>query len=169
MSDPALSIDPVEPDPTGQLLSEPQRRHLEVVLGMLERLMDLIDGMGQCPRRRSTSVLAVDVADVPAETFAALEPYLEAARAQVRHLTTSLSLRPQPRSTRQRLHALLIGEMVRLDDRADRMLRGFGEMHSAVPSLLDPSLGAIREALAAMQRLVDAAPNVAPHGEAPVR
>lgn len=169
MSDPALSVALVQPDPTDQHLSEPQRRHLEVVLGTLERLLDLIDGMAQSPRRRSTSVLAVDVADVPSKTFAALEPHLQAARAQVRHLTTNLSLRPQHRSTRQRLHALLIEEMVRLDERADRMLSGFGEMHPGVPSLLDPSLGAIREALAAMQRLVDAVSNVAPRGEAPVR
>lgn len=158
MSNSSVPVDPAASEPPDDLLSEPQRRHLEVVLGMLERLLDLIDGLAPSLWHRTASVLTVDVLDLPTETFAKLAPFRDTARAHVQYLTTRLGLRPQHRSIRQRLHTLLIGEMVRVETRADRMLRGFGPLHPDVPAVLDPSLGAIREALTAMQRLVDAAP-----------
>lgn len=167
MTDSYLSAHPAKSDATDLFLAEPDGRPLEVVLDMLERLVDLIYAVAHAHRRPFTGVLTVDVQDIPPEAFAALDPYLEVVRRHVRRLTASLALRRLHRPTRQRLHALLIGEMVRLDERADGMLSGFGHINPTVPTLLDLSLGAIRGALAAMPRLVDIAPNVSARSEAP--
>lgn len=175
MSEPPMSAVYDEPTPqpaeraksAAGYLSDPQRRHLEVVFGMLEQLLIMIEGLAHADARPSPTVLTVDVHNIPPETFAALAPYLEAVRGELRNVTARLALVPRHRSMRHVVHAHLVAEMVRLEERTDRMLRGFGALHPAIPELLDPSLGAMRDALAAMLRLVDVAPGAASAREAP--
>src|SRR5215207_1137969 len=112
-----------------RLLTDPQRRHFEVVLAKVEDALDEIDRLAQptAPesQRRALTVLADDLPpDFASRTAAASH----SARDRLADLAARLDLVPQRASRFRTVRALLISEIVRLQDSFSPALRGYGAL-----------------------------------------
>jgi hypothetical protein len=106
------------------LLNAHQRRHFEVVLGMLEDTLSRIEQLAQ--GGTSSSMLTIVEDDLPADFATRAAPQLAAVRERITSLADTLQLRPRRLSRRRTVRALLTAEVVRLEDSSAARLRGYG-------------------------------------------
>ncbi len=136
-------------------LSDGQRRHLTASLDLVEATLDelarLVGGSGgDSPRllRRQVDDLS------PALPSRGQEPIAQ-ARAVLAELVRALGLEPRPYSSRQALQALVLSSLVILEDCFAATLRAYGETDPGLPSVLDPALRRLHDALTAIGAALD--------------
>ena len=91
--------------------------------------------------------------DLPPTFADAARPYLTAVRERITRLTAELGLRSRTVSRARSIRALLIAEIVRLEDSTAEKLRGYGAVNPQVARELDPVLHELRELLASLAAL----------------
>jgi hypothetical protein len=149
-------------------LTEPQRRHLMVILDRIEAALAEIVSLATAPRSDGTLVL--DLPDLPADLLARVRPELNRVHRSILTLATRFDLDRQPRSRRRRSHALIGTAIVQAEDAKGAALRAYGPVEPSVVRELDPIMHEIGQALAAIAAAIGSdadSPGVAPEGEAP--
>lgn len=140
-----------QPSPTQQddnvILNEPQRRHFEVFLAMLENALEEIEGLASLPLKSSEDSVTVYDPDLPKAFCDQARSVISSVRSRTRSLASVLKIETQHRSRVRTVRALLTAELVRLDDSYARKLRGYGRVNPRVERELDPLLDAIRSEL----------------------
>jgi uncharacterized membrane protein YdfJ with MMPL/SSD domain len=132
-------------------LNEPQRRHFEVVLASFEDTLMRIEQLAD--RRTDDERLLTHVDhDTPAAYLATIAPIVADVRAQVAELARTLHLEARRPSTARMIRALLISQIVHLQDSGSRRLRAYGSVDPAVSEHLDPRLDTMIDALETMRR-----------------
>lgn len=136
------------PDEAGQprstpdhraLLNANQRRHFEVLFSMMEDALTRVEtrvGPGGVSRNALNSYQD----DVPHGIERAVFEEVAELRRDIAAIAESFALAPSVRSRRQALQALLVAEIVRLDDSFSNRLGGYGPVHPLLQSTLDPTL-----------------------------
>ena len=136
------------------LLNEHQRRHFEVLLAGLEDSLDAIEDLVARTGHVEPAGLTRYESDLPPGFVGAIRPVLTELRAQTTRLATELQLRGQTRSVARSIRAILVAEMVRLEDSTSAQLRGYGTVEPRVKDVIEPQLDALHSLLASMhQRL----------------
>lgn len=152
--------------PPTLLLTEPQRRHFEVVLAKLEDALDEVDRLARPiaqTSQRPTFALLAD--DLPPDFASRIARAAHTARGRIADLAAWLGLAPQHASRRRTVRALLIAEMVRLEDSLSPALKGYGTLDPNAPDVIDPALRELLALLATMLRALDAQPHTGLGGE----
>ena len=140
----------------GLRLTESQRRHFEVVLAKLEDALDEIDRLARpMPAESSPPTLTALADDLPPDFAARSAAASHAARGRIADLAERLGLAPQPASRFRTVRALLIAEIVRLQDSVSSALRGYGPLDPRAPEVIDPALRELVALLATMLRALD--------------
>lgn len=104
--------------------------------------------------------------DVPDTVRGAAEQELAALRSEIAAFARRFDLQPRDRSRRQALKALLVSEMLRIEDSLSSRLAGYGAVDPALRDALDPVLRRVRDRFAHLLELVtDDASDPARHGE----
>ncbi len=140
------------------VLNEPQLRHFEVFLSMLETALGEIRSLANRPGNASSTGLIVYEADLPVDFNAKAEQRLIAIREEMTSLARKLGIEPQHRSMLRRTKALLTAELVRLDDSYSRKLAGYGKVSPRVAVEIDPVLDRVRSELVALLRACEVSP-----------
>jgi hypothetical protein len=148
-------------------LNEPQRRHFEVLLAMLEDAITEIQRLADPRSSPSSGSLTRYADDLPPTFAAAAGPLLDALRAQIGRLSADLSLTPRHRSRRRAIRALLLAETVRIEDSHVDALRGYGTVDPSARAIVQPVLDEIHATLATLVRLLDAPPPARPPAQSP--
>jgi hypothetical protein len=121
---------------------------------MLEDALAAIEAL-TVPAGDVARTLTVYAPDLPPDAVRAVPPTVDAVRAHIRALAADLGLQPRYRSRRQAVRALVVSEIVRLEDSTADRLGGYGAVHPDAAVHLDPVLHAMRAELAALLRLVN--------------
>ena len=132
------------------LLNEPQLRHFEVFLSMLETALNEIERLAGLAPVPGNENLIVYESDLPREFRTQTGPAIEAIREQVSRLARKLGITPQHRSRARTAQAILTAELVRLDDSYARKLRGYGTVSPRVKEEIDPVLNSMRADIVAL-------------------
>jgi hypothetical protein len=137
-------------------LNDPQLRHFEVSLSMLETALDEVDVLAAiAPSNAGQRLIGYD-ADLP-DGFATKARSAGAAiRIQIGLLARNLNIQSQRRSTLRTAKAILTAELVRLDDSYSGKLRGYGAVSPRAKTEIDPILDTIRRELVALLHACDA-------------
>jgi len=129
------------------ILTDGQRRHLtasldliEAALGEMERLLN--GGNGEAPR-----LLRRQVADHPPGLAERIREPIAQARAILAELVRELGLEPSRASSRRMLQALVMSSLVILEDSFAAKLRAYGDVHPALPGMLDGRLQRLHDLL----------------------
>jgi hypothetical protein len=145
-----------------RLLTDPQRRHFEVVLAKVEDALDEIDRLAHpLPPDSPRPTLTVLADDLPPDFASRTATASLTARGRIADLAAQLGLAPQPASRFRTVRALLISEIVRLQDSYSPALRGYGTLDPAAPGVIDPALRELVSLLATILRSLDARPYTA--------
>lgn len=148
-----------------RLLNAHQQRHFEVLLAGLEHALDSIEDLAARADRPPSDGLTQYAPDLPPGFGGAVRPLLTQLRDRINHLAAALALRRQSRSSAQSIRAILIAEMVRLEDSTSAQLRGYGAVDPRVSSVIEPELEHLHALLASVaQVLASRAPSAAPRG-----
>jgi len=146
-----------------RLLNEHQQRHFEVLLARLEDALDGIEDLIARAERPTSDGLTQYAPDLPPGFGAAARPLLTQLRNRIDRLADALALRRQSRSIAQSIRAILVAEMVRLEDSTSAQLRGYGAVDPRVSSVIEPELEHLHALLASIAQLVGSrAPSAAP-------
>lgn len=146
----------IDPDPessdfarsTSQsFLNEPQRRHFEVFLALLEDALIEIEYFANPSPAPGPDRLTVYDADLPSEFTESARPLFDWIREEMAALAEALGLRQQHRSTKRTVNAILTAELVRLDDSYADKLRGYGAVNPRARTEINPVLDGIRSSL----------------------
>jgi hypothetical protein len=132
------------------LLNEHQRRHFEVLLAGLEDTLASIEELAARTDHVEAAGLTRYEPDLPPGFGAAIRPVLTELRARTTRLAARLGLRGQSRSVAQSIRAMLVAEMVRLEDSTSAQLRGYGAVDPRVKDVIEPELRALHALLAAI-------------------
>ena len=127
-------------------LTDPQRRHLSVLLAQVEDAVLSLERLADEPSCGGR--LRLDRLDLPPGFGPASRSDLEQVRDGVAALARSLALAPLVRSRSQEALGLLTIAIVQLEDARSHGMRGYGPVDPHLPALLDPALGRLRERLA---------------------
>lgn len=133
------------------LLNEHQRRHFAVLFAGLEESLAAIEDLITRAGRAESDGLTRYQPDLPAGFGDAIRPVLTELRARVTRLAAELELRGQSRSTAQGIRAILVAEMIRLEDSTSAQLRGYGTVDPRVADVIEPELRALHAILASIQ------------------
>ena len=154
---PATSPDPELSDSKGSkpqsVLNEPQHRHFEVFLAMLEDALIEIESLTYSSL--GSGRLTVYDADLPPEFGVSAQPLLDSIREEMTRLADSLGISQQHRSTKRTVSAILTAELVRLDDSYAAKLRGYGAVNPQAITQIDPILEEVRSSLTSLMALLD--------------
>lgn len=132
------------------LLNEHQRRHFEVLLaGLEDSLGAIVDLVARTDHVAPTGLTRYE-ADLPPGFGDAIHPVLTELRAGTTRLAAELGLRGQSRSTAQSIRAIVVAEMVRLEDSTSAQLRGYGAVDPRVEDVIEPELRALHALLASI-------------------
>lgn len=131
-------------------LNDPQRRHFEVFLAMLEDALLEIEYFAHPSTATSKRSLTIYDADLPLGFYDSARPLFESIRGEMADLAAVLGVREQHRSSRRAVKAILTAELVRLDDSYADKLGGYGAVDSRVRTALDPILDEIRSSLVSL-------------------
>lgn len=134
------------------LLNEHQRRHYEVLLAGLEDSLDAIEGLIARTGPGEAAGSTRYESDLPPEFVDSIRPVLTELRARAARLARKLSLRGQSRSVARSIRAILVSEMVRLEDSTSARLRGYGAIDPRVTDVIDPDLRALHALLASIHK-----------------
>lgn len=137
------------------LLNEPQLRHFEVFLAMLEIALNEIERLASVSPLPCRDNLIVYDSDLPREFMIHVAPALDAIRGQLSDLAHKLGIVPRHRSRTRTVKALLTAELVRTDDSYARKLRGYGAVSPRVQIEVDPALDRIRADIVALLRMAE--------------
>jgi hypothetical protein len=148
---PAMDPDPKASDiarsTSRSFLNEPQRRHFEVFLAMLEDALIEIEYFGKPSAEPGPDRLTVYDADLPSGFTESARPLFESLREEMAALADSLGIRQQHRSTKRTVNAILTAELVRLDDSYVDKLRGYGAVNPRAKTAINPVLDEIKFSL----------------------
>jgi hypothetical protein len=133
---------------SGGVLNAHQRRHFEVVLGMLEATIGRIEQLAEAGP--SKSMLTIDENDLPPDFATDAAPHLTAVRDKIATLAAELQLQPRRVSRRRAMRALLTAEVVRLQDSSAAQLRGYGAVDPRFAERVAPALADIIDRLGAV-------------------
>jgi hypothetical protein len=131
-------------------LNEPQQRHFEVFLSMLEDALTQINRLAGLSATGAEGNLNLYDADLPARFAESAEPILASIRSELANLAELLEIKPRHRSQTRTVRALLTAELVRLDDSYPNKLRGYGSVDPRAHAALEPTLDRIRSGLTAL-------------------
>jgi hypothetical protein len=134
-------------------LNEPQHRHFAVFLSMLEDALSEINQLAGSRAGAEENLTLYD-ADLPDAFANSAEPSFRSIRREIAALARVLEIKPQHRSQRRTIRALLTAELVRLDDSYAHKLRGYGAVDPRARNALDPTLDRIRSELTALLDLL---------------
>lgn len=137
--------------PNSPLLNEHQRRHFEVLFAGLEESLAAIEDLITRAGRAESDGLTRYQSDLPAGFGGAIRPVLTELRARVTRLAAELDLRGQALSAAHSIRAILVAEMIRLEDSTSAQLRGYGTVDPRVADVIEPELRALHALLASMQ------------------
>ncbi|MFN2637204.1 MAG: hypothetical protein ABR585_09275 [Gemmatimonadaceae bacterium] len=133
------------------LLNEPQHRHFEVFLTMLEEALIEIQRLSNtAPHRTGDNVVLVHDADLPAGFNESSEPVLRSIRREMSVLAQLLKIETRHQSPARTTKALLTAELVRIDDSYADKLRGYGAVDARAKAAIDPILDKIRSGVTAL-------------------
>jgi hypothetical protein len=139
------------PDDSTPHLTEPQRRHLEILFAILEEWLADIDQLASEPPR-SASVLTLDIADLPSGFAPASRVALVTIRNLIRELAERLALEPRRESRMGKVRALVATAVVRVEDSYAAGLKGYGRVDPRLAEVLNPVLDRMKTALLTMGR-----------------
>jgi hypothetical protein len=140
---------------SANFLNEPQHRHFEVFLSMLENALNEIEGLSRPSTGQRVDRLSIYDFDLPADFAVSARPLFESIRAEMNSLADSLGIAQRHHSTKRTVSALLTAELVRLDDSYTRKLRGYGPVKPEATTVIDPILDEIRTALTGLLAALD--------------
>jgi len=133
-------------------LNENQRRHMSVVLTLLEEALVEIEraaGGGGTPRGSLTEF----VDDLPEGFTARAAPRIALLRRQIAEMVQGLGLTSAVTSRRGIVRAVASAEAVRLEDSTAKQLRGFGAVDPRYDATIQPLLDAMHAELKAIGRI----------------
>ena len=133
--EPSLEIRTMSSD----MLNDNQRRHYFVLLSMLAQSMARLETLA-APRPSSGPSLVVYDDDLPSDFLERSEPHVRAVHQLLGQLAETLRVQPKRVSRRNSVRAVLVTEIVRIEDSLSKGLRGYGEVDPRVHSELDPML-----------------------------
>jgi|SRR6185312_1664658 len=142
-----------------RLLNAHQQRHFEVLLAGLEQALDSIEELAARADRAPGGGLTQYAPDLPPGFASAVRPLLTQLRDRIDHLAAALALRGQSRSIAQSIRAILIAEMVRLEDSTSAQLRGYGTVDPRVSNVIEPELEHLHALLASIAQLLASRPS----------
>lgn len=135
------------------LLNEPQLRHFEVFLSMLETALNEIERLASPASVHGSENMIVYDSDLPREFRAQAGPAIGAIREQISELAHQLGIEPQHRSRARTVKAVLTAELLRADDSYARKLRGYGAVSPRVQVEVEPALDRIRADIVALLQM----------------
>jgi hypothetical protein len=130
---------PNPPLPTS-LLTDGQQRRLMASLANVAAALREIEAVSTATTPPRDGVLHRMSLDLPPGFGRAIEGPLERARAHLAALADALGLPAIEASARREVQALVVSSLVILEDTDSRKLGAYGEVHPALPALLDPLL-----------------------------
>jgi hypothetical protein len=139
---------------TSDILNENQRRHYHILLSMLAQSAAKLEALAAARPSADTTFVSY-TNDVPDDFLPRIEPHLRALRETLLRLASELRIEPKKISRRNSIRAILVTEIVRLEDSMARGLRGYGEVDSRVRDTLDPMLDALARELQAIRRILE--------------
>lgn len=154
-------------DSTHPLLNEHQRRHFEVLLAGLEESLTFVEDLVARNDRADSTGLTRYESDLPPGLANSIRPVLTELRTRTTRLAAELALRGQTRSIARSIGAIVVGEMVRLEDSTSAQLRGYGAVDPRVTNVIEPELSALHALLATIHRRLTETRQVAPPGGDP--
>lgn len=137
------------------LLNEPQLRHFEVFLSMLETALNEIERVTSPASVAGRDNMIIYDSDLPREFRKQAAPAIGAIREQVSRLADALGIEPRHRSRIRTVKALLTAELVRIEDSYSQKLRGYGAVSPRVQVEVDPALDRIRTDIVALLRVTE--------------
>jgi hypothetical protein len=144
----------VSPSPDAILLNEPQRRHLGIVLGQIQRLLhDIVILTGGAVPRGG---LVAEADDLPPAFVRGAGEIITRVDAEISKLAARFDL-PQREQSRYRwVRAVLSASIDDLEDtRADR-LGAYGAVQPHLAGALDPTLQNLQRELRSLAALLEA-------------
>lgn len=138
------------------LLNEHQRRHFEVLLAGLEDSLAAIADLVARTDHVEPAGLTRYESDLPPGFGGAIRPVLTELRARTTRLAAELELRGRSRSVARSIRAILVAEMVRLEDSTSAQLRGYGAVEPGVKEVIEPKLNALHSLLASIHQRLSA-------------
>lgn len=139
-------------------LSEPQRRHFEVILASLENALLEVEQLARAdsPDARRLTQLEDDLPDGFLDRS---QEAVERLRRQLRQLADQMQLEAQHHSKGRTIGAILTAQVTQIQDSYARMLRGYGHVDPDLAPRLDPELASMEEELAELRAILrDRAP-----------
>jgi hypothetical protein len=136
------------------ILNENQRRHYQVLLSMLSQSAGRVELLAASPPASESAFARYDH-DLPPNFAARIAPHLRALREVLSRLARQLHIEPKRVSLRNSVRALLVTEIVRIEDSLATGLRGYGQVDSRVREQLDPLLQELMRELHAMKAVLE--------------
>ncbi|MGI8402193.1 MAG: hypothetical protein ACR2NS_11425 [Gemmatimonadaceae bacterium] len=136
-------------------LNDPQLRHFEVFLSMLETALNEIEWLASPGPTTEGKNLVIFDSDLPGDFMTRAEPAIGAIRQEIAGLSRTLGIEPRHRSRVRTVKALVTAELVRLDDSYARKLRGYGVVNPRVEAEVDPILDRMRTGIVALLRAAE--------------
>lgn len=137
------------------LLNEPQLRHFEVFLSMLETALNEVERLASPASVPGSENLIVYDSDLPQEFKTQAAPAIGVIREQSARLANDLGIQPQHRSRARTVRAILTAELLRLDDSCARKLGGYGAVSPRVQTEIDPALASMRTNIVTLLHLAE--------------
>ena len=130
---------------SSDMLNENQRRHYYVLLSMLAQSMARLEAIASSRPPGDAAFVTYDD-DLPDDFLERIEPHIRTVHEMLGRLAQTLNVEPKRISRRNSVRAVLVTEIVRIEDSLSGGLRGYGEVDPRVRGVLDPMLqGVIRE------------------------
>jgi hypothetical protein len=153
----------VSSHPHVDMLNEPQRRHFEVLLAMLQDTLRAIENLADPTSGPPGSLTTYDN-DLPPHLAESVRPALDTLSGVVDTLARKLGLAPRRFSRVRAIRAMVLSEIVRIEDSYADKLRAYGAVDPRVRDTIEPALDALREALESITALLKPPPASAPRG-----
>ena len=136
------------------ILNENQRRHFSVLLTMLAQSTFRVEDLAMA-RTSAESAVVEFIEDLPDGFEKRIEPHVRSLREALTRLAGELEIQPKRQSRRNSIRALLVTEIVRLEDSMARGLRGYGTVDPRVQEVVDPKLNVLIRELQAIRRILE--------------
>lgn len=143
--------------PTADLVTEAQRRHLAAGLGRVEQHLREIQALVGQPRTDRPPLLGQESRDLPADFGTTIQPAITSALADLSALVSTFALSPFHRSQFRAVQSLVMSSVVLVEDAGPRSLTAYGSIHPDLAPILDPLLARLRGQLLEIGRAVHAA------------
>jgi hypothetical protein len=138
------------PPTPADLLTEGQQRHLRSSLARVAAALARIEALSQSSETPHPAALERTRPDLPPRFGDLVRDPLERARERVAALAAHFGLPAIHLSATSEVRALVVSSLVVLEDTTTRNLRGYGDIHPALPETLDPMLDGIHQEVRAI-------------------